>query len=379
MKRLTVVVAMLWLLALVACTPSPTSVPATTAAPVTSAPTKAAWEQDWDRTLKAAKDEGTVFVYTGFPDSFRQALSPPMKEKYGINVEFVLGPSAQIVERIMTEQRSQTNVADVVIIGSSQHQMTLWPAKVDQPLAPVLVLPEVLDPKAWWDGNVPWVDREAKTVFQFYAYVQPPFAINTGMVKPDELKSYLDISKFKGRILMDDPTAGSGPGIQQLALTQVLMGWDYLQQLAQLEPVLMRDRTLAYQWLGQGKYPLLVGPEPDVLANLKKQGVPVSLVTPVEGASVTPGFGTLALVKGSPHPNAAKIFINFLLSKEGQTAASRATMSQSGRVDVPTDHLDPDVVRKPGMKYASATDEKFMAGQVDLYNKIIALFKPLVK
>ncbi|MBI4330147.1 MAG: extracellular solute-binding protein [Chloroflexi bacterium] len=357
--------------------PAPAGTPAAPAAPVA---VKAAWEQDWEQTLKAAKAEGTVFVYTGFGADFRTALSKAMKDKYDITTEFVSGRSAEIVERIMAEQRNQAYLADVVIIGSSQHQMTLWPAKADDSLKSVLLLPEVVDPKVWWEGRVPFVDREAMTVVQMYAYVQPPFAINTTMIKPDDLKSYKDLAKFKDKFVMDDPTLGSGPGIQQLALMgQYLTGWEYLEQLPKLGPILLRDRTQQLQWLGLGRYPILMGPEPDTTSAFKKTGAPVALVTPSEGASVTPGFGTVAQIRKAPHPNAAKVFINFLLTREGQLIASKSTMSQSARVDVPTDHLDPDVVRKPGVKYVSATDQEFMAVQVELYNKIIAIFRPLVK
>ncbi|MBI4331047.1 MAG: extracellular solute-binding protein [Chloroflexi bacterium] len=361
-----------------AATAPPPAAPAGKAAPASSA--KALWEQDWERTLAEAKKEGTVLVYTGFGADFRAALSQAVKEKYGLDAEFVLGRSAEIAERIMREQRSRAYAADVVIIGSSQHQMALWPANVLLPLKPVITLPEVLDPKMWWEGTVPWVDREAATVLQMYAFVQPPIAVNTTMVKAGEIKSWRDLRKWQGQMIMDDPTLGSGPAIQQLALVgEYIMGWDFVRELAGWQPLLLRDRNQQLQWLAMGKNPVLLFPETASLSPFKKTGAPVGLVTPAEGATVTAGFGTVAMLKGAPHPNAAKVFINFLLTKEGQTVATRTTLSQSARLDVPVDHLDPDLVRIPGIKYASSTDEKFMAVQVDLYNRLIDIFKPLVK
>ncbi len=89
--------------------------------------------------------------------------------------------------------------------------------------------------------------------------------------------------------------------------------------------------------------------------------------------------GIISIPKGTPHPNAAKILINFLLTQEGQTLSSRASGYQSTRVDVPTDHLESIIVRQPGVKYISTTDKDFLAKEVDLKNRVIEVFKPLLK
>src|SRR5262249_61480473 len=95
--------------------------------------------------------------------------------------------------------------------------------------------------------------------------------------------------------------------------------------------------------IGQGRYPVLIGTADFVVIARAKQGVSISIVDPrqlKEGTDVSPANGALALFNRAPHPNAAKIYINWLLSKEGQTVFARASGYISGRVDVPADHTE---------------------------------------
>ena len=73
------------------------------------------------------------------------------------------------------------------------------------------------------------------------------------------------------------------------------------------------------------------------------KGAPIEWVGPdrmKEGGSTHVGSGAVALFNRAPHPNAAKVFINWVLSKEGQTEFSLASGLASRRLDVPKDHID---------------------------------------
>src|SRR3989454_10405373 len=117
---------------------------------------------------------------------------------------------------------------------------------------------------------------------------------------------------------------------------------------------------------GQGRYPVLIGAADFVAINRAKQGVPIAIVDArqlKEGTDLSPTNGTLALFNRAPNPNAAKIYINWLLSKEGQTVFARANGYVSARLDVPTDHSEPWRVPLPGAiktytKEAMAVKEK---------------------
>ncbi len=382
-KRITSL-ALAWipiLTGLAACVLPATEVtrPPQVATPAPAA--KPAWQEKWDRTLQEAKKEGKLVVYTTYGNEWRQPLATAMSEKFGINLDAVTGRSAEVAERVMREQKSRINQVDLVNVGSSQFLMTFQPEGVLQPLEDKLILPEVVDAKAWWRGVLPWLDPDTKTYFQFAEYVTPPFTYNTDLVKPEQLKSWKDLldPKWKGKIVINDPTTSGSGQKTMTVLAYGLMDWDFLTQLVKQEPVLQRDGRLMVEWVARGKYPIVIAPSPDVVFEFIKAGAPLKLAVPVEGTYLAASSGFISQAKGSPNPNAATIFINFLLTKEGQTIFSKAVGIQSSRVDVPTDGLEPIIVRQPGIKYISTTDKDFLEKEVELKNKVVDLFRPLLK
>jgi ABC-type Fe3+ transport system substrate-binding protein len=91
----------------------------------------------------------------------------------------------------------------------------------------------------------------------------------------------------------------------------------------------------------------------------KNQGLPVSNFPPYhfkEGINISSAFGQLALMNRAPHPNAAKVFINWYLSREGQVAFQKAISmpgdaKNSRRIDIPKDHIPAAEQRKDGQIY----------------------------
>ncbi|MBI4331048.1 MAG: extracellular solute-binding protein [Chloroflexi bacterium] len=382
MPKIVVVLLSILVLVLAACAPQQQAGPATAPerGPQGSA-VKTAWEQEWDSTLAAAKKEGKVVVYTGYGAEWREALSEPMARKYGISVDALTARSAEIAERVMREQKNRVFQADIVVVGSSQFLLTFQPEGALQSIEKSLILPEVTDSKVWWRGEIPWLDKDTKSYLQFYEYVTPPIVINTDMVKPGEVKAWKDLlnPKWKGQIVINDPTiSGSGQKTMTM-LAYSIMDWDYINQFAKQEPVIQRDPRLLVEWVARGKYPIVIAPEKAVVFEFAKLGAPITQMVPTEGAYLEASYGFVSQPKGSPHPSAAKVFINFLMSREGQTLSSRATGHQSTRVDVPTDHLESIVVRQPGIKYISTNDKDFMDKEVDLKKRVIEIFAPLKK
>ncbi len=359
-------------------TPAPTTPPAK-ATPAPSA--KPAWQDDWDKTLAEAKKEGTVVVYTQYGAQWRAAMNEAMTRKYGITVDVLTATSGEISQRVMKEQNSKTYQADAVIIGASEFQVTFQPAGVLQSFEKDIIQPEVVDTKAWWTGGLHWVDPDTKSYLQFYDYVTPTLVINSDLVKPGEIKSWKDLlsPRWKGAMVSNDPTV-SGNGITLMTMFAFgLMDWNYVTDLSKQELMFSRDNRLMTEWVARGKYPIVLAPHTETTADFIKSGAPLVYITAVEGTYSTPGSGNLSRPKGSPHPNAAKIFANFLLTKEGQTLSSKATGHQSARVAVPTDGLNPAIIRQPGAKYFSNTDPEFMKKSIELKNKVTDLFKPLLK
>ena len=114
---------------------------------------------------------------------------------------------------------------------------------------------------------------------------------------------------------------------------------------------IFRDYAQEVDAIGQGRYPLLIGAADFVAISRAKQGVPIAIVDPrqlKEGTDLSPANGNLALFNRPPNPNAAKVYVNWLLSKEGQAIFARANGYVSARLDVPTDHTEPWRVPLPG-------------------------------
>jgi ABC-type Fe3+ transport system substrate-binding protein len=102
-----------------------------------------------------------------------------------------------------------------------------------------------------------------------------------------------------------------------------------------------------------GKYAFFLAPSSGVLEQFHARGLKFEVIEEFKdiGGYITASFGSLGLMNRAPHPNAAVVFINWLLSKEGQLVWSKAVNAVSRRVDVPTDHLPKYAIPNPKTKY----------------------------
>lgn len=351
------------------------------------APPKAAWELEWDRLLKAAQKEGRVVIYTSEGAGPRAAMSTAFKKKYGIEVETMTARSLQLIEKMFTERRAGLNLVDMFISGSTDMILRLKPGGVlDQP-ENELVLPELTDvallKKYWYEGKISFVDRETRLILTFAAYTTVPFASNTDLVKPDEIKSYKDLllPKWKGKISINDPTMpGAGGKWFGMSLWAKMVDLDYMRALAGQDPAILTDTRLQVDWLAQGKYPLAIAAKTGVFTDFVAAGAPVNrLPAPVEGAYLSSGGGNVALVKGRPHPNATRLYLNWMLTQEGQTVFSQASGRQSRRLDVSTEYSDPTQRIQPGTKYANGDDEEYLRGEGKYYDMAREVFGKLIR
>ncbi len=327
-----------------------------------------AWQTKWEKLVKSAQKEGRIVIYTSEGAEPRAAMSKTFKNKYGIEVETMTARSLQLIEKMFTERRAGLNLVDVFISGSTDMIVRLKPSGFLDPPESELLLPELKDPaiiaKLWHDGKISFVDQETRLILTFAAYTTVPFASNTDLVKPSEIKSYKDLlqPKWKGKISINDPTMpGAGGKWFGMALWAKMVDVDYMKKLAEQEPAIVTDTRLQVDWLAQGKYPLAIAAKTGVFTDFVAAGAPLQrLPAPIEGAYLSSGGGNFAMVKGRPHPNAAKLYLNWLLSQEGQTVFSIASGRQSRRLDVSKDHLDPTQIIEPGTKYANGDDEDYL-------------------
>lgn len=343
------------------------STPETTAPTVQSAVTppaqvsgKQAWEEEWDRISKEAKKEGVVVVY-GPPAETADATRKIMLERFGIKYESIAGRGTELVQRIQAERKGGVFTADIFIMGSNTSFVVNKSGDLE-PIMPSLILPEVKETSLWYGGGLRFLDRGQSNVLAFTGYILAPVVLNTAIVKPDEIKSYNDLlnPKFKGKIVLNDPTV-PGPGWTWFGSAgEGIMGYDYLRQFARQEPVIVRDNRLQIDWVARGRYPVGIAHFAPSYEEFKKAGAPLSQVSLSEGGILTVGRGIVGLMNKAAHPNAAKLFLNWFLTKEGQTIYSVATGFPSARLDTPKDSFDPIIVPEANKKYFNVDAEDFI-------------------
>lgn len=288
-----------------------------------------------------------------------------------------------MVEKIAAERRAGLYLADLYIGGATTPTTSFKPKGFLDPLKPLIILPENTDPKLWYGGEIFFTDKERQYVACPVLTASNNYvSINTELVKPDEVTSYKDFlnSKWKGKIIINDPTiAGAGSRWFSVVADQY-MGLDYMRDLVRNEPAITRDQRLQVEGLARGKYAIAIGVQPDIQAEFIKAGAPIKTVIPKEGAWLGGGPGLISYFNNAPHSNATKVFVNWFLSKEGQTVYSISALAESARLDVPTDHLDKSDLRAPGIKYFISEDEDFLIKKVEYENRWAKeVFAPLLK
>jgi iron(III) transport system substrate-binding protein len=135
--------------------------------------------------------------------------------------------------------------------------------------------------------------------------------------------------------LSDPRVAGSGLSVWSYLWD--LKGEEYLKKLVQQELFVSQNLRQLAEALAKGRLAIALGIGVAQTDPFVKAGLPVKdLPEPREGAPSSNGYGSLAIIKNPPHPNATKVFINWLLSKEGQEIYSRVLMHGTRRLDVDT-------------------------------------------
>jgi len=345
-----------------------------------AAQTKPAWQQEWEKTLDAAKKEGQVVVYISGYD----AILPDFEKEFPeIKVIAVTGRGNQLGPRLLAERRAEKYIADVSSTGANPNYQQFHVAKALDPIKPALILPEVTDQSKWYLKKHQYSDPEGQYVFNYVgSATYGAVNYNTKLVDVKDFKSYWDLlnPKWKGKIeARDIREAGPGAGNTRFFYYHAELGPSFIRKLfGEMEVTLFRDFRQGPDWLATGKYAICFFCDVDVL---KQQGLPVDTFGPrvfKEGGGLVQQFGTVALLNRAPHPNAAKVFINWLLSRSGQIALQKRTMNaespaDSLRTDIPKDEVPLLQRRLPDIKYVDTGKPEWieMKPIIDVVNEAL--------
>lgn len=344
------------------------------------------WQQEWDKSVEAAKKEGALSLYLFQGDGELSGVAQQFQKKYPeINVAVTPGRGNTLGPRIMAERRGGKYLVDAYISGATTAYEVFYKAKILESVRAALILPEVLDESKWYLGQHHYIDAENRYVFAYLGNVDQYISYHAKSLEPGEFRSYWDFlqPKWKGRILSRDPKIS---GSQRIGLRMFYhtpeLGGEFIRRLyGDMDVTLTQEIRQATDWLAHGKFAICFFCSEIIKAKL--QGVPVDELRTAhwkESRGISAGNkGSVVMPTQAPHPNAAKVFVNWLLSREGQNALQRAgntpeNSEESLRTDIPKDMVRGEVRRVEGVKYMLVDKPEYidMAPIYEIVDKAMA-------
>lgn len=352
------------------------------AAPATAAPDYRK-PPGWDALVAAAHQDGALMIYLPEGDEYEAALVTRFQRAYpGIRLETAIN-SGGGQNRLLVERSAGRYIPDIWITGSTIALLTLKPAGALAPLEPLLVLPEILDRSAWAQNMLWWNDAQKPyTNISFAGLLLPPAYVNTQLVKPGEITSYWDLAdpKWRGKIASTDVrTIGPGSVPASFIYRSPKLGLPWFERFfGTLDVVLSRSQRQLVDWCVQGRYPIVGFISATEAYAAMNQGLPIveiALEQLKEGGALGPNTGSVSVIKPAPHPNAAKLYVNWLLSRDGQLAWEQETKQASLRLDTPKDGLYLAYKRNAGITYANGGAEEYGLAAAALKDVITGILK----
>lgn len=310
---------------------------------------------DRERFLaERAKKEGSVVLYSTLTVNDQKALSEAFEKKYGVKVLAWRGGSEKIVQRAITEARAGRHEADVFEMNGPQMEILYRERLLEELHSPAF---KDLPPAA-----IPPHRHYAADRFVFFV-----LAWNTNLVKAAEVpNSYEEVldPKWRGRLGLE------ATDVVWFAAVAKAMGEErglaYFRRLAAMRPEMRTSHILLAELVAAGEIPLTLTAYNNNVETLKKKGAPI------EWKPLQPAFGrpsSIGLARHAPHPHAAALFVDFVLSSEGQEILRRANRVPASLAVESTlnrfkyDLIDPVIVLDEWEKWSKLWSSLFLGGR----------------
>lgn len=349
---------------------------------VRGASAKEPWEAQWDKTLDAARKEGTVVV-SGPPGEVQRLpiTSAWSKAFPDIKLEYAGARGTQIVASVVRERASGIFNWDVIVASVDPTVFSLVPIDALAPFRNALIKPELSADKTWIGGFAAgFLDDQKKFFYAATGTVDDELGfVNRDCVPKDAFNKAKDFTKpeFKGKIVWFDPTQ-PGFGDRATWLLGSAQGTSWLKDLLLNHDVTFtRDYKQMSDWLVNCTKPIAIGMSDDVIRPMQAHGIGTKaeqIAGPAYLGKQRPGWtganDSIGWYNNAPHPNAAKIFVNWYLSHDFQQTYADAYRTDSRRLDTKPADPNPDHVMKPGVTYRNlanaAANRQFKALQADM-------------
>jgi iron(III) transport system substrate-binding protein len=338
--------------------------PATGSAPAAATGGAADWQARWDALVAAAKTEGQLVIHGPPTPETRQKVPEAFTRRFGIPVEYNALRTSEIATKMVTEKAAGITTIDAMLTGLSSYADVLHPAGILANLRAELFLPEVTDPAVWsLDVNDLFLDPEHTRLLRLFYTATSVVAVNRDYVDPTTIKSTQDLLRpeFKGKISVEDPTV-SGSGANIAAYYLLTQGEEFVRKLYGEQVLPTRDNRQRADWLVRGSQPLALSMNAAELDKLLQDGFPIEIIRSLSDSHGTTGsaFGVASLIEGAPHPNAARLFVNWIASREGVEVFTRSEKTPGTRKDLDYRQWVPEhSIPVPGVNYLDTYNWEF--------------------
>ncbi len=275
--------------------------------------------------VAAAKKEGEVTYYTSEELPHANKLKAEFEKKFGIKVNVLRLSSNILYNRTVQEFESGINAADVLMLAGVEHFDNAKAKGMLQSFTPATIKlyssPAHYDPTHFWHAV-----RLAPSTINY----------NKNLVKGDMIpKTWKDLAdpKFKDKLAQGNPRASSTSAVIDYNLVK-LYGWQYFEALKKNN--IMTQQSCSQPNLISSGERLMIPCDYGTTAAARLQNLPIASIFPQDGVFLI--VSPVAVLAKAPHPNAAMVFLNWLLSPEAQTL-----YAQGGLISP----LDTDEVKYP--------------------------------
>ena len=280
--------------------------------------------------LAKAKAEGKVSWYTSTPIEQAQKIAARFKQQTGIDVELFRSGGSAILSRFQQEMTAGRAAADVLTHSDPAAAHALAKRGFF-----VAFKPKNFDkvPDEARDPNGQFVGQRLNMMTHYLR--------SDKVAAADEPKTWDDLvnAKYKGKLVMTDPSFTSLQ-VSVVGMISKLRGWDYYKKLRSNDVMIVQGNQQVSDMLKRGERLIAVGALDSYAADLKTEGHPIKTLYPSDGVFIIPS--PTSVVKGSPHPNAAKLFAEFMIGDDAQKVFP-ADGGYSVRIDIAPPAGSPDL------------------------------------